>query len=385
VTIYLDHNATCPVAPEAAAAVRRAMEEEWANPASPHAPGLRARALIEQARREVADLIGSRPEEIIFTSGGTESNNLALAGCARARRTAGKRIVISAVEHAAVDQACDALEGEGFETVRVPVAEDGRVDAAAFIEALDQDTAVASLMHANNETGAIQPVAEVAEAARRLGIPLHTDAAQSAGKLPVGVDDLGVDLLTLAGHKLYGPKGVGALYRRAGTPLEPFLRGAAHEGGLRPGTHNTPGIAGLGAACALARVELAARARHARALIRELHAALAAGWPDLAVNGPLDPALRLPNTLNVSLPGIEAHRLVTEALGVALSFGTACHSGTATPSRVLAAMGLPPSRSLAALRISVGRDNTSAEMAEAASRLLAAARRLASPAPSIPV
>ncbi len=374
--IYLDHNATTPVAPEVARAVAAAVETVWGNPSSEHPPGRAARAALEQARGQVAGLLGCAPAEIVFTSGGTEANNLALLGAARVRRERGRRVVISAVEHPAVEAPAAALEREGFTVTRVPVGADGRVEAAAFMAALTPDTAVASLMHANNETGALQPVAQVAAAARRLGIPLHTDAAQSAGKIPVQVEALGVDLLTVAGHKLYAPKGVGALYVRAGTELAPVLFGAPQEGGRRPGTENLPGIAGLGVACSLAAAEITQRERHARELTARLWTALAAAVPGLELNGPADPDRRLPNTLNVSVPRVPAPELVAALPGVALSAGAACHSGATTPSAVLLAMGIDPQRAACAVRMSTGRDNTPGQMDAAAAAIGEAARRL---------
>jgi cysteine desulfurase len=269
-----------------------------------------------------------------------------------------------------------ALEEAGYTAIRVPVGPDGVVDPSAFIDALDDDTAVASLMHANNETGALQPVAEVGRAARERGVPFHTDAAQSVGKLPVNVEELKVDLLTVASHKLYGPKGVGALYVRQGVELSPILHGAPQEGGRRPGTENTPGIVGLGAACALAARELPERVDHARRLTGRLLEKLRRTLPGLELNGPADPLARLPNTLNLSIPGVASHLLVDSLAGVALSSGAACHSGIPEPSAVLLAMGLTAERAGAALRISTGRQNTEAEMAEAADLIAAAARRI---------
>jgi cysteine desulfurase len=274
-----------------------------------------------------------------------------------------------------VEAAARVLEGEGRTLVRVPVGPDGVVDPAEFTQALDDDTAVASLMHANNETGALQPVAEVGRAAAELGIPFHTDAAQSVGKLPVKVEELRVDLLTVASHKLYGPKGVGALYVRRGIELAPLLHGAPQEGGRRPGTENTPGIVGLGAACALAAAELDERVEHGRRLTGLLLAGLQAALPGLELNGPADPSKRLPNTLNVSIPGVASYRLAAALAEVAVSSGAACHSGAPEPSAVLLAMGLDPARAGAALRLSTGRGNTEAEM-ERAAELIAAAARL---------
>ncbi|MFQ5670321.1 MAG: cysteine desulfurase family protein [Acidobacteriota bacterium] len=372
--IYLDHNATTPVADQVIEAMRQALQNLWANPSSSHAAGRDVRRAIGKAREDVANLLGCLPSEIIFTSGGTESDNLALLGVARARRRVGRRVVISAVEHPAVEAACAVLAAEGFQITRVAVATDGRVSAEAFAEALTPETAVASLMHANNETGTLQPVREVSQAARARSIPLHSDAAQSVGKIPVDIGDLGVDLLTVAGHKLYGPKGVGALYVRSGVPIAPVLVGAPQENGLRPGTENTPGIVGLAAACRLAAREGEERVRHERSLAAHLLEKLVQAFPGLEINGPVDPGLRLPNTLNVSLPGVRADRLLAALEGLALSSGAACHAGNPAPSGVLMAMGLEKERALGALRLSVGRGNTHPEMDQAAARIGHAAR-----------
>jgi len=371
--IYLDHNATTPPAPEVRAAMNEALASLWGNPSSTHAAGRAAREAVEEARDHVASLLGSRPGEVIFTSGGTESDNLAIMGVARARRPAGNRLVISAVEHPAVTAACSALAEEGFETVTVPVGPDGRVDPDAFIAALTPATAVASLMLANNETGALQPVARIAAAARARGIPFHCDAAQAVGKMPVTMADLGVDLLTLAGHKFYGPKGIGALIVREGTPLSPLLHGAPHEAGRRPGTENTPGIVGLGAAAALARREIHDRVTHAREVTDLLLSHLRGHFPGLVIHGPQDAAARLPNTVNVGLPGISAHKVVAAVTGVAISAGAACHAGTPEPSAVLMAMGVDAPTALCALRLCTGRGSTPAAMEEAATAIAAAA------------
>lgn len=375
--IYLDHNATTPTAPEVIDAMQEALASLWGNPSSAHAAGHAARAAVDNARDELASLVGCRPGEVIFTSGGTESDNLGIMGVARARRQAGNRLVISAVEHPAVTAACAALAVEGFETVTVPVGPDGRVDPDAFIAALTPSTAVASLMLANNETGALQPVALIAAATRLRGIPFHCDAAQAVGKIPVTMDDLGVDLLTLAGHKFYGPKGIGALIVREGTPLSPMLHGAGHEGGRRSGTENTPGIVGLGAAAALARTEIHERVSHARKVTALLLTRLRGHFPDLVIHGPEDAAARLPNTVNVGLPGILAHQVVAEVEGVALSAGAACHAGTPEPSAVLMAMGVDGQTALCSLRLCTGRGSTPAAMEEAAAAIATAARKTA--------
>jgi len=374
--IYLDHNSTAPAPPEVVEAVRRALAETWANPVSSHGAGRAARAVVEDARTQLGALLGAPADTLLFTSGGTEADNLAVFGATRARAADGRHIVISNVEHPAVDEAVRGLEGMGFRATRVPVGPDGRVEAERLIAALAPDTILVSLMLAQNETGALQPVREVARAARALGITVHTDAAQAVGKIPVDVEDLCVDLLTVAGHKMYGPKGVGALYVRPGTKLQPYLVGASHERGLRPGTENTPGIAGLGAAAALARREIGERVRHARTLTTRLLEATRATWPDVRLQGPADPGQRLPNTVNIAFPGVRSDHLMAEVEGLAISGGAACHSGSPEPSRVLLAMGVDAETARCAVRISVGRGNSEAEMQLAATALTSAAGRL---------
>jgi len=254
--IYLDYNATTPIDPEVAAAMLPCIREHFGNPSSAHVYGVEARRIVEEARGQVASLLGCSPGEVLFTSGGTESNNHAVKGAARALRRRGNHIVTSAVEHPAVMEVCRALSAEGFEVSVIPVDATGLVDLAALERAIGDRTVLVSVMHANNEVGTIQPVAEIARLARRRGVLVHTDAAQTVGKIPVDAADLGVDLLTVAGHKLYAPKGVGALYIREGVRLETFMHGAGHEAGRRAGTENVIGIAGLGAACEAARRDL---------------------------------------------------------------------------------------------------------------------------------
>lgn len=365
--IYLDYNATTPVAPEVVEAVVPALREAWGNPSSGHAQGRRARVALERARGEVAALLDCAADEIIFTGGGTESDNAAVVGVAEALSERGRHLVISSIEHPAVDQACLYLEGRGWAVTRVPVTADGRVEPSAVEAALRPDTALVSIMHANNETGVLQPVREISRLVRPKKVLLHTDAAQSVGKLRVEVDDLEVDLLTVAGHKLYAPKGVGALYVRNGTPFAGFLRGAGHERGLRSGTENTPGIVGLGAACELARKELAEREEHLLAMRDRLEQGLRREIPDLVVHGRrVD---RLPNTLSAAIPGVDANRLLSRVEGVATAAGAACHSGKSEPSRVLREMGVPDELAVCTLRLTVGRSTTVEEVDTAARRI----------------
>jgi cysteine desulfurase len=365
--IYLDHNATTPVAPEVLEAVCAALRDAWGNPSSGHAEGARARAAVEQARGQVAALLGCEPDEILFTSGGTESDNAALIGVAEALERRGRHLVISAIEHPAVEEAARYLERRGWEVGRAGVDREGRVVVAEVEVALRRDTVLVSVMHANNETGVVQPVRELAELARRRGIVVHTDAAQSVGKIPARPEDLSVDLLTVAGHKLYAPKGVGALFLRRGTPFAGFLRGAGHEGGRRAGTENVAGIVGLGAACALASREMDERARSMAAARDRLESALRASFPDLVVHGA--GAVRLPNTLSAAIPGVDANALLARLDGVAASAGAACHSGGTEPSRVLLAMGVPPDLARCTLRLTTGRSTTPHDADLAAARV----------------
>jgi cysteine desulfurase len=378
--IYLDYNATTPVASEVVDAIEPFLREHFGNPSSTHVLGRHAREAVEAARARVAALIAAAADEIVFTGCATEANNLAIRGVARALRGSKGHLVTSAIEHPAVTQPCLLAREAGWEVTVVPVDGDGLVDPAAVARALRPDTALVSIMHANNEVGTLQPIAEIAALTRARGILLHSDAAQSPAKLPLDVQTLGVDLLTLAGHKFYAPKGVGALYVRAGTPIAPVLVGADHERGLRPGTENVPGIVGIGAAAQLAAAKEPAgdQLRHLR---DRLHARLQAGVPDLALNG--HPRQRLPNTLNVSFPGVSGRALLQAVEAeVAASVGSACHAEGDDVSGVLAAMGLTSSRARGAVRLSVGLPTTEADVDQAAAALIAAWRFLTTHRPS---
>lgn len=370
--VYLDYNATTPVAPEVADAIEPYLREHFGNPSSSHIYGQRAKAAVEQARGEVAALIGARPEEIVFTGCATEANNLAILGTTRVLAGTKKRhLITSAIEHPSVMQPFLKLREEGWEATILPVDRNGRVAPIAVERAIRPDTALVSIMHANNEVGTIQPIAEIAQITRPKGILLHTDAAQSAGKIPVHVYKLGVDLLTLAGHKFHAPKGVGALFVRNGTPLAPLQAGASHEHGLRPGTENVPFIVGLGAAAKLSRKRLTKARAYLKTLRDQLHAQLQAGIPRLALNGHAEE--RLPNTLNVSFPGVSGHELLEMAAqDVAASTGSACHSGDQAVSGVLGAMRVSAVRASGAVRLSVGIYTTSADIDRAARALIAA-------------
>jgi cysteine desulfurase len=373
--IYLDYNATTPVAPEVAEAMQPFLHEAFGNPSSSHAYGHVARDAVMQARQRVADLIGASPSEVFFTGCATEANNLALLGVARALGRSKRHLVISAVEHPAVMAPAKYLAQEGWDLSVVPVDEYGLVSPFDIAEALRPDTALVSVMCANNEVGSIEPIAEIAAITRRKSVLLHTDAAQAAGKIPLDIAALGVDLLTLAGHKFYAPKGIGALYVRAGTPIRSVLHGAEQEHELRPGTENVPAIVGFGVAAQLARDRLAQAQHHSKQLRDLLHQRLRESIPGLMLNG--HPEHRLPNTLHVSFPAVSGRELLSEVGSIlAASVGSACHSELDTVSGVLAAMGFGPARAAGAVRLSVGWMTTHAQVEAAAAALANAWQRL---------
>lgn len=354
--IYLDHNATTPIAPEVLDAMLPYLREQFGNPSSDHALGQRAHMAVERAREQVATLIGASPREIIFTSGGTESNNLAILGVAAAVTSSRRRIVTSQVEHPATAEPCRVLETRGWSITRVPVTPEGLIDARMTIDSLGSDVALVTLIRAQNETGALMPVAAVAEAARAIEILVHTDAAQAVGKIEVNVDELGVDLLSIAGHKFYAPKGVGALYVRSGTPIEPQDFGGGQERGLRPGTENVASIVGLGAASDLARSRRDVDELRLRALRDEIWRNLQIRIPDLVRHTPFDASL--PNTLTLSFPNALGKDVLARARGLLASTGSACHSGVDTPAETLLAMGVAPRVALGAVRLSLGHSST---------------------------
>ena len=372
--IYLDYNATTPVAPEVLEAMLPYLREQFGNPSSTHPYGRRARQAVERAREQVAALVGARPEELYFTGSGTEANNLAIRGVAQALPQR-KHLLTTVLEHPATSLPCRHLERLGWALSRLGVDREGRVRVEEAAAALREDTALLTVMHANNETGVLQPVRELAALARRRGVVVHTDAAQSVGKVPVDVEQLGVDLLTLVGHKLYAPKGVGALYVRKGTPLEPVTLGGGQEHGLRPGTENVPYIVGLGAACALARGRLEQGMAALLELRERLWWRLQAEVPGMRLNG--HPTERLPNTLNVRFPSVRGSAVLAGAPEVAASTGSACHEGGEMASGVLLAMGLRSEEALGSVRLTLGH-GTSAEDVDAAATALARAWRAAS-------
>lgn len=358
--IYLDHNATTPLDEEVKGEIIRCLDL-FGNPSSIHTYGAEAKAVIEKARELVASLINCSSDEVYFTSGGTESNNLAIFGIALKKGSG--HIITSSIEHPAVLNPLKRLQDMGFRVTYLPVDSRGVVDPEDLKRAIQRDTILITIMHSNNETGMLQPISEIAKIANQQSIPLHTDASQSVGKVPVDVRALGVDLLTIAGHKFYAPKGVGALYVKRGLEIKPFMLGAGHERGLRPGTENTIGIAGLAKACEIAKRDLSLRISHNQKLTSTLYEALSASV-SLRVNGSLEG--RLPNTLNVSLKGVSGNKLVTALKDkVALSAGSACHAGVCKPSYVLKAMGLSDESALSAIRISTGKDNSIDEIHQA--------------------
>lgn len=369
--VYLDYNATTPVDPRVVEAMLPYLREHFGNPSSSHIYGQYAHAAVVTAREQLAALIGARAEDMVFTGCATEANNLAIRGVARALRQHGRHIITSAVEHPSVIAPCERLRQEGWDITVLPVDRYGRVDPAGVAAALRAGTVLVSVMHANNEVGTVQPLTEISAITRPRGILLHADAAQSVGKIPISVDALGVDLLTLAGHKFYATKGVGALYMRAGTPLEPVLVGAGHEHGLRPGTENVPALVGLGAAARLAVQSLDEEHARIRSLCDRLHAALAHAIPGLTLNG--HPELRLSNTLNLSFPNVSGRELLTRVQAdVAASVGSACHAGDAAVSGVLGAMGVTTEQAKGAVRLSLGRFTTELDIDRAAQALIAA-------------
>ncbi len=361
--IYFDHNATTPVDPAVLDIVSRALRDDFGNPSSVHHFGQRAKAVLDEARTAVARLVGGEPSEVVFTSGGTEADNFAIRGAAEALEPTGrKHLIASSIEHEAVLVTLKALARRGWKTTLLPVDTTGIVSPDALRQAITDDTALVSIMHANNEIGTVQPVRELAAIAHDRGALFHTDAVQSAGKIPVNVRTLGVDLAAISAHKFFGPKGAGALWIRRGTRLNAILTGGKHERSRRAGTENVAGIAGLGAAAQLAEKKLDTEAARLGALRDRLEAAVLGSIPGTAINGAREP--RVPNTTNISFEGIEAESLLIalDLEGFAVSTGSACSSGTLEPSHVLRAMGFPPHRTQNSIRISLGARNTDADV-----------------------
>lgn len=355
--VYLDHNATTPLDPEVREIMRPFLEEDFGNPSSTHWYGITPKRAIIKARNQVAELVNCDAEEIIFTGGGTESNNHAILGTARALKNKGNHIITSTIEHPAVLEVCRYLESSGFCVTRVGVDEYGLVNTSDIKSAITSKTILITIMHANNEVGTIQPIEEIAGVAKEKNIVFHTDAAQSAGKISIDNKSLGVDLLSIAGHKLYAPKGVGALFIRKGSKVENFMLGAGQEMGKRAGTENVPGIVGLGKACEIARRDMSINWEHMKKSRDSLLENLKKVWPELRRNG--HPEKVLPNTLSISFKGFEADRILEEiGLEVAASAGAACHSDLVELSHVLVALGLPEIWAKGTIRFSTGK-NTS--------------------------
>lgn len=374
--IYLDYNATTPVDPRVVEAMIPALTQHFGNPSSrTHAYGWAAAQLVDQARQQIAELLGASPEELIFTSGATEANNLAIKGLAWKSRK--RHIVTTAIEHPAVLEACESLQGQGFRVTKVPVGAGGVVEPEAVVQALEPDTLLVSVMLVNNELGTIQPVAEVATLCRERGVPVHCDATQAVGKIPVKVDQLGVDLLSLSAHKFYGPKGVGLLYLRRRRPplkLQPLLHGGGQEQGLRSGTLNVPGIVGMAKALELAVADLASESTRIAALRDRLRQGLQQVYPRLLENG--DPTRRVGNTLNVSFSGLDSGALVASLPLLALSPASACATAKPRPSHVLLAIGRSADEAASALRFSLGRPTTAEEVEQAVAMVTEAVAKL---------
>jgi len=372
--VYLDYNATTPVDPRVADAMLPYLYEKFGNPSSSHAFGAEAKLGVEKARREIANMLGCKAEEIIFTSGGSEANNLAIKGIAFANRSRGNHIITSAVEHPAVLEVCAFLETQGFMVTYLPVDDFGLVDPAGVENAILPTTILISVIHANNEVGTVQTVEVISEIAHRHNILVHTDAAQSIGKIPVRVDDLGVDLLSIAGHKVYAPKGIGALYIRTGVELSKQIHGAAHEHNIRAGTENVLEIVGLGKACELVAENLASFSEHLRENRDLLEQGIKATFPWVKVNG--HPDNRLPNTSSISFRDLEANTILSEMVNVAASAGAACHAEHVDVSHVLQAMRVPMDYAMGTIRFSVGRNTTKEEIERALGEIRALIQRL---------
>ena len=373
--IYMDHSATTPLDPQVLQAMLPFFSEKFGNASSLHSFGLEAKEALEDSRERVAKLLGADPEEIVFTSGGTESDNLALKGTARRNRELGRHIITTQMEHPAILETCRKLEKEGYEVTYLPVTSEGLVEPAALEAAIRPDTILISVMHANNEVGTIQPIEEIGRIAAEKDIYLHSDAVQSVGKIATDVNALGVDLLSLSAHKLYGPKGVGALYIRRGTKIESIMQGGGHERGLRSGTENIPGIVGLGRAAELCRERMNADGQKLTELSARLAGEVLEKIKDAWVNGSMK--RRLPGSLNFGFKYVEGESLLLflDSKGIAVSTGSACSSHKLEPSHVLLSLGLKPEECHGSLRITMGRSNTEEEVDYVASCIVEAVDR----------
>ena len=376
--IYLDHNATTPVDPRVLEVMLPYFTEIYGNAASiDHDYGHEAKVAVDKAREQIATVINARPDEIIFTSGATESDNIALFGVAEKYTDKGDHIISCATEHKAILDCCQRLEKLGKRITYLPVDQYGRIDPDEVYRAITPKTILISIMAANNEIGTLAPLAEIGQIAEKHGILFHTDAAQAVGHIPVDVQAMNIHILSMSAHKVYGPKGIGVLYRRRSNPrvkLEPAIYGGGHERGLRSGTLNVPAIVGFGEALRIAKKEMAIEAEHFREWIRRIHEQLQEELGEIHLNG--HPTQRLPHNLNVSLPGIESKALIVKLKGVALSTGSACTSAKVEPSHVIEALGFGPDRAHSAIRISVGRCNNDAQIDLAVTRIVEAVRQL---------
>jgi cysteine desulfurase NifS/selenium donor protein len=372
--IYLDYNATTPIDAEVIEVIKPYLEEYFGNPSSSHWYGIQTKKAIEKARRQVADLLNCQIDEVIFTSCATESNNYAIKGTAFANHGKGNHIITSAIEHPAVIEVCKWLEANGFRVTYIPVDEFGLVNVAEVEKAITSQTILITIMHANNEVGTIQPIQEIAKLSKRHKIVMHTDAAQSIGKIAVKVNELGVNLLSIAGHKLYAPKGIGALYIRHGTNLEKVIHGADHEQDKRAGTENVLGIVGLGKACEIAKRDLGKNMQHMKMMRDRLHRGLQEKLGEIKLNG--HPENRLPNTLSIGFANIEANAILSEIEGVAASAGAACHSDSVDVSPVLSAMNVPLEYAMGTIRFTTGKMTTEDEINRAIKIINGAAKRL---------
>ncbi len=366
--VYLDYNATTPIAKEVADAMKPFLYEHFGNPSSGHEFGLKTKLAIEEARLQMADLLNCDFSEIIFTSGGTESNNYAIKGIALTNQDKGNHIITTSIEHPAVIEVCKYLERLGFETTYLPVDTDGMVNPEDIRDVVRPETILITVMHANNEVGTIQPVAEISEIAKEKEIHFHTDAAQSIGKVKTDVQELGVDLMSVAGHKLYAPKGIGAIYIRKGVELEKLIHGADHEGNHRAGTENVLEIVGLGKACEIAKKNLLGNQAHYQKTRDYLYKLLLEALPDIRLNG--HPEKRLPNTLSISFPDVEANMIIAKLKGVAASAGAACHADGVKVSAVLDAMKVPIEYAMGTIRFSTGRETNVKDIERAAKEII---------------
>ena len=366
--IYLDFNATTPIHPEVAKSMKPFLKEYFGNPSSNHWYGTQTKLMIENSRKQIALFLNCSVDEVVFTSGGTESNNTALKGIAFANMDKGKHIITSEIEHPAILEVCKYLEKNGFDISYIGVDEFGMVNPDAIRSAISPATILISIMHANNEVGTIQPIQEISKIARERNIMFHTDAAQSAGKIRIDVDEMGVDLLSLAGHKLYAPKGIGALYIRRGTKIEKLIHGADHERNMRAGTENVLEIIGLGKACDLARTERENRSKHLKILRDQLNRELTENLEDIHLLG--HPEEHLPNTLCIGFAGLDANTILSELPYVAASAGAACHADQVDVSHVLTAMKIPLEIAMGAIRFSTGFSNTSDEISQATKQII---------------